>query len=660
MPVSRREFLAGAAALPAFAQSAPKRLPRRDCFFGLHFDLHPNKTDTVLGRDVTDEMVERLLERVRPDYVQYDCKGHAGYLGFPSKTGNSAPGIVKDSLEIWRRVTAKRGVGLFIHFSGVWDSLAVEQHPEWARVKPDGKPDDRQTSTFGPYVDRLMIPQLEEAAEKYGLDGAWVDGECWQTSPDYSPAAVRAFAEKTGIHEPPKSAKDRGWLEWLEFNREQFRRYVRHYVEELHRRRPGFQVASNWLYSTFVPERPDLPVDFLSGDYLGAASISTANLEARYLAATGKPWDLMAWGFYNPREGGFQHKSAVQLQQEASVVIGQGGGFQIYYVPTRAGRIDDRHVEVAAKVARFCRERQALSHKSETVPQIGVLFSKHSLYATSGKLFGGWGSWSDPARGVVDALLAAHYSVDIVPDWKSFAEYPLLVVPDWLDIGAEAHAAVRRFVEQGGRAVVIGAANARLFAGELGVTTKGEAAVTEAWSPGGEVFANLHGLWQDIDAGRAEVVETRFDAPDSLRAARPAAVVAAFGSGRIAGIFGPLGSVYASKHTPAVRDLLARVVARLFEPMVKVDAPPVVEVALRRKDGRLLVHLANMSGMAVSEQHSVIDYVPPVGPFSVAIKMAKRPSKVDWNGAPARWEWRGGAARVEIPRLEIHGIISVL
>ena len=88
MPTTRREFLAGTAALPSLlAQTAPPRLARRDCFFGLHFDLHPNKSDTALGRDLTDAMVDSLLERVKPDYVQYDCKGHAGYLGFPSKTG---------------------------------------------------------------------------------------------------------------------------------------------------------------------------------------------------------------------------------------------------------------------------------------------------------------------------------------------------------------------------------------------------------------------------------------------------------------------------------------------------------------------------------------------------------------------------------------------
>lgn len=660
MALTRREFMGAAAALPALlhAQNAPARLQRRDCFFGLHFDLHPGKTDSALGRDITEAMIEKLLARVRPDYVQYDCKGHVGYLGFPSKSGNSSPGIVQDSLAIWRRVTARRGVGLFAHFSGVWDSLAIEQHPEWARVAADGKRDPRQTSTFGPYVDRLMIPELEEAAAKYELDGVWVDGDCWQTNPDYSEAAARAFGEKTGIRTLPRGPKDAGWLEFLEFNREQFRRYVRRYADALHRARPGFQVASNWLYSTFVPERPELPVDFLSGDYLGAASISTAHLEARYLAATGKPWDLMAWGFFNPKEGGFLYKSAVQLQQEASVVIGQGGGFQIYYQPTRAGRVDHRHIEVAGKVASFCRARQRLSHKSETVPQVGVLFSRHSLYTTTGKLFGGWGGWSDPARGVVEALLAAHYSVDVIPDWKSFDGYPLVVVPDWLDIGAETQAVVRDYVQQGGKAIVIGAANARLFATEVGVTLEGDPVAEPAWVPGAEVFANVYGLWQRVAAGPG-MIESRYSDPDSAGSARTAAALGTFGMGRIAGIFGPLGAVYAAGHTPAVRDLLARVVAKLFEPLVKLKAPPVVEMALRRQGGSLVLHLSNMGGMAVSEQYPVIDFVPPVGPIEVTARVAKRPARVEWNGRPAKWTWRDGVVRTTVDRLEIHGIVEI-
>ncbi|MCX6622857.1 MAG: hypothetical protein NTY38_17685, partial [Acidobacteria bacterium] len=259
MLLSRRALLASTLAVPLAAQSKP-RPKRQDCFFGLHFDLHPNPGDPALGRDVTEPMIQSFLDRVRPDYVQYDCKGHVGYLGYPSKVGTSAPHIVKDSLALWRKVTARNGVSLYIHFSGVWDNVATTQHPEWAVVDAKGVPVPNATSTFSAYVDQLMIPELKEAAGNYDLDGVWVDGDCWATRPDYSSAAAKAFQQATGLTNLPKSAADPGWQEFLAFGRAQFRKYVTRYANALHAARPGIQVASNWFYSTLAPERPELPL----------------------------------------------------------------------------------------------------------------------------------------------------------------------------------------------------------------------------------------------------------------------------------------------------------------------------------------------------------------------------------------------------------------
>lgn len=677
--ITRRHFAAlaavGSAATSGLsAQSAPAkaatgRLRRSDSFFGLHFDLHPGEKDTELGRDVSEEMVAHLLATAKPDYVQYDSKGHPGWLGWPSKVGPSAPGIVKDSLEIWRKVTASRNVALYIHFSGVWDSQACARHPEWARVDKDGKSDKNETSTFGPYVDELMIPELREAASKYDLDGAWVDGECWATNPDYAPAVEEAFRKATGIANLPRSAKDPGWLQFLEFNREQFRHYVRHYVDALHQSHPKFQIASNWLYSTFVPEEPTLPVDFLSGDYLGNASISTARLEARFLAQTGRPWDLMAWGFQQAASNqiGSVHKPAIQLQQEASVVLAQGGGFQVYYVPSRAGWFETSHIAVMGRVAEFCRARQRASHKSATVPQIGVVFSKDTLYSTTGKLFGGWGSATDSARGWIDALTGLQYSVDVVPDWKLEkirSQYPFLVLPEWTAVGEPLKKSLLEYVNAGGMLLVSGAANAELFATEVGVRLLGqEPAVEAAYLGGSEVLANLHGLWRDVEPGGAKLLENRFSAYDTRSGGKPAAVARKLGKGEIVLVPGPAGTVYAETHTPAVRDFVKRLVAPRFRPLVQVGAPPTVEVVLRRKNGQLMIHLLNNAGMQVAGDYSTTDFVPEVGP--VTLRLASAPSRVQLAPGgqvltPVHNQLQGKDFwEIRVPKLHIHSIVMV-
>ena len=102
---------------------------------------------------------------------------------------------------------------------------------------------------------------------------------------------------------------------------------------------PGFRVASNWAYSSMMPEPITTNVDFLSGDLTPGNSVNSAALEGRIMAAQGqlyrKPWDLMSWSFwyeFNPagaRQG--DQKTAVHLMQEAAEVLSLGGGFQAYY-----------------------------------------------------------------------------------------------------------------------------------------------------------------------------------------------------------------------------------------------------------------------------------------------------------------------------------------
>ncbi len=633
MLCSRRAFVATTLAAASLKAEEKRRLRRKDSFFGLHFDLHPNLSDTALGRDVSEEMIQGFLDRVRPDFVQYDCKGHVGYLGYPSKAGLSAPAIIKDSLALWRKVTARNGVALYIHFSGVWDNVATSQHPEWAVVDAKGARVPNATSTFSPYVDELMIPELEEAARKYDLDGAWIDGDCWATRTDYSEAAARAFRQATGFSELPRSAADPGWHEFLAVERAQFRRYVTRYAEALHRSRPGFQIASNWFYSTLAPERPQLPLDYISGDFGGDHAIAAGRVEARFMSQQGLPWDLMGWGFTTHVRGRV-YKPSVQLCQEAAVILAQGGGYQVYYNPTRTGLLEPRIIDRMADLARFCRERQAVCHHSESIPQIGLVFSTHSLYRTGGRLFGGWGSATDPVTGTLAALLECRYSIDVLPEWKVAQvarEYPLLVIPDWPEIGSEMRDTALAYARQGGSLLLLGAENAGLFREALGVELPSPAKEVTAFVDHPALPVPVSGLWADVVPRSAQVIGHRYPTEDSSRDVQPSATLTPYGAGRIACFYGPAGAAYSKQASPAFRDFLHSLVKRVFTPAVEVEAPPTVEVVLRRKNGRKYIHLINTS------REGTLDYLPPAGPIRL----------------------KAGAWTKTVERLDIHTAVEI-
>jgi len=648
----------------SFPRSTP--IARMDAFFGLHFDLHPQATDTSLGADISEDNIRNLLERVKPDYVQYDCKGHAGWAGYPTAVGWSSPGIVKDSLAVWRKTTRDFGVGLFIHYSGVWDSKAIAEHPDWARIGPDGKRDPNATSVFGPYVDELLIPQLKEVTAKYGLDGVWADGECWATQLDYSPKALAAWTSETGFTDAPKDRADPRWLEWKMFHRRAFERYLAHWIDAVHAADPALQLTSNWMYTSFAPKPVEAKLDFLSGDYSPSLSVDRARVEARYLASTGMPWDLMAWGFDKGQGLGWSIKPAEHLMQEASVVLMQGGGFQIYHTPTRSGHIVEPVIAQEEAVASFCRARQAVSHKSISVPQVALLLSSESFWDKSDAVFAPWGDVFLELEGALHALLNLHYSVDILAEHQlepRLKEFPLVVIPDSHKLTDAFRKALTDYVGQGGSLLLLGEKSARLFEPILGAKLEGGPAqrTAELASAGG--VTNADGVWQKVTLTTARAAGSIYPTRDIRKEGQIAATVAAFGKGKVGAVYGPVASIYFRSHHPWLKAFIGALMADLFpEPAITVDGPSTIDVALRRTaGGRLSVHLLNTAGMPLPDRYGFTDAIPPLEGITLTVRTAAEPASVRWvpDGGTLDWSWEDGRLSVIVPKLRIHGVVVI-
>ena len=116
----------------------------------------------------------------------------------------------RDALRGWRDSTRQLGLPLHCHYSGIWDAAAGAKHPEWGAVTVDGKPagaafgpdpdlpgPPQRMCPRGPYLERLLIPQMMELIDRYGVDGFWVDGEIWACTPCYCQRCTSAFKEAT-------------------------------------------------------------------------------------------------------------------------------------------------------------------------------------------------------------------------------------------------------------------------------------------------------------------------------------------------------------------------------------------------------------------------------------------------------------------------------
>jgi len=640
----------------------PERLKRADSFLGIHFDFHAGPDCNEIGKNVTREMVESILNQVKPDYIQIDCKGHRGLTSYPTKAGNPAPGFIQDPLKIFREVTAEHGVALYCHYSGVLDAEATKQHPEWAIHGINGSVSERVTSVFGPYVDKLLIPQFKELNDIYAVDGVWVDGECWGTERDFQPMVTEKFKSITGIQVIPKTEKDTGWYEFSQFCRDGFRQYVAHYVDELHAHNPDFQIASNWAYSSFMPEAVNINVDFLSGDIVPANSINSARMESRILAKQGKGWDLMSWSF---SDAGQSPKSVIQLQHEASLVLAQGGGFQVYFKQNRDASVNLSEMPVMAEVARFCRARQEFCHKAVSVPQIGLILSTDAYYRKIKGLFSA-GREINSLRGILQILLESQHVVDVVMEHQlneNINRYPLLIYPEWEYINPDFKKKLIEYVGEGGNLLVIGPASVNLFGQELGIQFIDSA---------NEKVNHLeyNGQWASIKSisQRIKPVENVITFGKLINNRRNsetediAGSIRKFGKGSIAGVYLNLGDSYLNAKVTVARDFLDGLVNKLFpDPMVCVRGSNDVDVSLNRSKGILAVNLVNTAGPHANRNVYVYDKIPPVGPIQVDVHLNKKPKKVsiEPSGQKLKVDYENSLLKVTVPRIEMYEILVI-
>ena len=584
---------------------AQERLRRDQSFLGIHFDFHAGAGDKAIGANTTPEMVGTILDMVHPDYIQVDCKGHPGYSSYPTKAGNPAPDIVGDPLAVWRKVTAEKGVSLYLHYSGVWDSRAVELHPGWAVRDKDGNPSKTATSVFSPYVDELLVPQLKELAGVYGVDGVWVDGECWATIIDYGERATRLFKEQTGA-DAPKSPEDPLWYEWKQFHREAFRSYLRHYIAAVRSEYPDFQICSNWAYTHHMSEPVSAAVDFLSGDYSSTNSVNSARIAARYLSWQGVPWDLMAWSFAGNGEARRQ-KPSIQLMREAAVTLSQGGGFQAYYTQNRDGSVKLDKLKSMADVAAFARARQKYCHHSVAVPQVAVLLSMydyqhHIIPGNPGALFP---SYVGGAGGILECLLECQYSVDLLGEASlqpDMSRFPLIVIPECETLSPLFKDDLIDYVRKGGSLLVIGKDMAESFSG-----------------------------FSDTGKGKIRII------PENI------------------------ASEYtAGNDREGLRAMMKSVVSELFpEPLAEIESSPFVDVSVRRHEGRLQVHLVNTSG---DHQNSLIlESIDPVKDIEVSVRLPEKPDKIvlQPEGKSLKFKYKGGKASFKLDKLDIYDIVEI-
>jgi hypothetical protein len=143
----------------------------------------------------------------------------------------------------------------------------------------------------------------------------------------------------------------------------------------------------------------------------------------------------------------------------------------------------------------------------------------------------------------------------------------------------------------------------------------------------------------------------------------PAATLHRVGRGVVAYIPADVGRDFFHNRYPLIRSFLGAVArAAIGKLPISVQAPLCVDVALRRKAGRTIIHLVNRaSGIPNQPNNGAIDEIPMAGPVAITIRTPKTPESVTaaWEGSKPRWAYKGNTLRISLSSIHIHEAIVI-
>ena len=667
-----------------------------DHAMNLLVDYYPEVQSRPYGSGATRENVLPVLKELDLGYICVYAKGHSGHTTWPSRLGTQHEMLAQDMPKLFRELTREAGTRLVLYYSGMMDGLAGERHPDWRMLEPDGTPKEyyprfefftaHGMCPLSPYWDEWASVQIRELIGASDPDGIWVDGD-WP-GPCYCPRCREQFRRDTGWTEP-----------WSELqNRPGFAAtYARTWRRIEHAWRARFcgfikSLKPECAYSAGnVSARREFlaPFDWRSGDFFspGYHPLHDISRMMRWYSTLGVPYDAYVCdtSFTHVRtDVRSRSKTLTRMLQEAATVAANGGAVGYWTYPLGNGAFVPSRIAKAKAVREFLREREDVLLHTHSAQWTAILVSD-----PAGPTLGDHG-----VAGAHKALAALHRSPDLMDETGIEAQMPhdLIVLPEQPVPDDYTAPMLREFVKGGGKLLSSGASiQSPALQEMLGVSavrygafddghvlahgTVEPTGIDRPWDAleldGAEELYPLYLSWDQLNPECDKLpnnwpMHGQVDEENPELAGCPAAITRDIGEGRIVHICTDVFAHYAKLGDPQILRWLAEMMELLQpEPWFTTDAPSWVDVSLRRKKSRLLMHFVNGNpGRDLSVLHTDdlwADEAPVIGPVSCELRLPNEPASVTWqpSGDALQVQWQDGVLSVTVPRLHIHGCLVI-
>lgn len=668
-----------------------------DSILNLLVDYYPEIPGRPYGSGATRENVIPVLKELQLGYILIYAKGHSGRTTFNSSLKTQHVMLSKHMPAFFREVTRETGTKLFLYYSGLVDGIAAIRNPDWRmrNIKGDflehggewGKPYLlHAVCPQSPYFDEWVSVHLKEMFETADPDGIWNDGD-WP-GPCYCPRCVERFRKESGYFGPMPEPNDLlspqgiAWSKtWGNIKRE-WQDRISGLVKEL---------KPECIYSSGnVTPRMDISyqMDWRSGDWFTPLlhRLQQSSAMRRY-STQDLPYDAMTCDTYfvHPRYHlRSRSKTLQRMLQEGAGIMANGGRWCYWTYPMPNGAFIPSKMRKAKAAAEFAEARKNVCLNTESVKWTVVLDAEPR--ACQPLMQGN-------VQGACNALIAMHRSPDIIDELSitDIIPYDLIVLPEQAVLDDNTVEKLEKFVKKGGKLISSGVSIlSEKLQQLLGVRLEKRKVIKE-----GHVFlkagdpVGVFGIWDRISTVEAEElyplyrswddenIEMRLfpdnypitgmvDEENPEHAGFPGATIRKLGKGIAVHIPVNIFAIYSKYGYPDILAWIREIIEKIQPDLLfKTDAPSFVEVSLREKEDKLLVHFTNgNSGRDLSFTDTDdlwVDDIPAIGPITCWIKCPQKPVKVNWEpgGMKADVEWENGLLKVTLQRLEIHTCLVI-
>ena len=647
-------------------------------------------------------LIDNHLDDWLPGYEKYDsvkiadtiagagfeagmiyARCHVGTCYWNASDGPKHRGLGEhDQIGELTQLLHERGLKMLLYYSTIYDKKMHDAHPDWRIVgESHGELSSSRASRYkqvcpnSPYR-AYTVKCLEEIAERYEIDGAFLDMTFWSTV-CHCPHCQKAWAEASGGKAiPAENWDDRDWKDFVAWRYDVITSFIKACADALHKHRPDIvvsfqcpnQITNTWMRGDDIDVRGSGAIP--SHDVYYPSGHIQLSLQPRLFQATCDihPFDVFISRPVLVLTDMPSMKPFVHMLAETCEVLANGGA--VIYIDQihPDGSLYPDHWDQFKRLNAEIERRQPFCG-GEPAPYAAVYFSQDTRDYYANNDLGD--KFLQSFAGACKALQESHIPFDIITplNLDTIGKYRVIVLPNTVCLGQDEVDALKAFVAAGGG--VVGTyqtsfCNARnepypqpALADVFGVRAVGD---TRHFSDTYfRVCDDEHPVTRGMYTSRPvtsfkaqTLVETTGDAealarvvypyiephpdryvsihnnPPGVETARPAIVANSYGTGRAVYFSFPAGAMYATVSYWEAKVLLANAVrwAANAPAPAELDAPLCVELTVwdQPDEDRRVFHIINVQsdigrtiatyaagrGAATGENLHVIQEILPV------------------------------------------------